>query len=186
MNYVLYIAAALVVAAGLLAANSALASSIVQQSTIQSSTISQSSSTQSSNSSVSSRTSSGGNLQIEQDLSGRIASSQVNLTSGEVEAVLFGDWTLNSTGFAADFALTPANGSDATRYNMSGLQLHSVQEVNDNLALAGTIDVASNATAMQDAPVTITVQGGVLIVGFARDTPAGDLFKGVPVIGIAR
>jgi hypothetical protein len=186
MNYAPFVAAALI-AAGLLAANGALASSTAQQSITQSSdSDTQSSSSVVSNSSVSSRTSSGGNLQIEQDLSGRIASSQVNLTSGEVEAVLFGDWALNSTGFAADFALTPANGSGATRYNMSGLQLHSVQEVNDNLALAGTIDVASNATAIQDAPVTITVQGGVLIVGFARDTPAGDLFKGVPVIGIAR
>jgi hypothetical protein len=185
MNYALYIAAALV-AAAILAANSALASSTIQSTTQSSTVTSQSSSSVVSNSSVSSRTSSGGNLQIEQDLSGRIASSQVNLTSGEVEAVLFGDWTLNSTGFAADFALTPANGSDATRYNMNSLQLHSVQEVNDNLALVGTIDVASNATAIQDAPVTITVQGGVLIVGFARDTPAGDLFKGVPIIGVAR
>jgi hypothetical protein len=30
------------------------------------------------------------------ELSGKIAGSQVNLTNGDVESVLFGDWSLNS------------------------------------------------------------------------------------------
>lgn len=185
MNYAPFVAAALI-AAGLLAANSALASTVQQSITQSSDSNSIQSSSTVSNSSVSSRTNSAGNLQVDQDLSGRIGSSQVNFTSGEVEAVFFGDWSLNLTGFAADFTMTPTNGSGVTEYNMSGLQLHSVQEANSILVLAGTIDVASNGTAAaSNAPVAIMVHEGALFIGFGKDTPAGELFK-VPITGVAR
>ena len=52
------------------------------------------------------------NLQIDRQSSGKIASSSFNLTSGEVEAVLFGDWSLNGTsGFVANFIYKPSNGT---------------------------------------------------------------------------
>jgi hypothetical protein len=125
------------------------------------------------------------NLQIDRQSSGKIASSRLNLTSGEVEAVLFGDWSLNGTsGFVANFIYKPLNGTAPLEYQMSGLELHSINQINDNLVLGGTIDVASNSTAaLQDAPVTTMIQNGILVVGFGNATEASNLFGGIPIIG---
>jgi hypothetical protein len=50
--------------------------------------------------------------------------------------------------------------------------------------IVGTIDVASNSTAvLQDTPVTIMLQNGILVVGFGEATEAADLFGGIPIIG---
>jgi hypothetical protein len=125
------------------------------------------------------------NLQIDRQSSGKIASSLFNLTSGEVEAVHFGDWSLNGTsGFVANFIYKPSNGTDSIEYQMSGLELHSINHINDNLVMTGTIDVASNSIAvLQDTPVTIMLQNGILVVGFGEATEAADLFGGIPIIG---
>ncbi len=125
------------------------------------------------------------NLQIDRQSSGKIASSRLNLTSGEVEAVLFGDWSLNSTsGFGTNFVYRPSNGSDSIQYGMSGLDVRSVNRINENLVLAGTMDVVSNSRAvLQDAPVTIMIQNGILVVGFGDATEAANLFGEMPIIG---
>jgi hypothetical protein len=125
------------------------------------------------------------NLQIDRQSSGKIASSRLNLTSGEVEAVLFGDWSLNSTsGFGTNFIYSPSNGSDSIQYGMSGLDVRSVNRINENLVLAGTIDVVSDSrTVLQDAPVTIMIQNGILVVGFGNSNEATALFGGVPILG---
>ena len=168
-------------------------STVIQQSSGQSQSSSTSSSVITSESSsgegvssnrVESRTGTD-NLQIDRQSSGKIASSRLNLTSGEVEAVLFGDWSLNGTsGFVANFIYKPSNGTDSIEYEMSGLELHSINQINDNLVIVGTIDVASNSTAvLQDTPVTIMLQNGILVVGFGEATEAADLFGGIPIIG---
>jgi hypothetical protein len=175
----------------------AAASIITQQ---QSSTVSEQSSSSTSDSVIISESSNGGsvsssnrivtstgndNLQIDRQSSGKIASSRLNLTSGEVEAVLFGDWSLNGTsGFVANFVYKPSNGTAPIEYEMSGLELNSVNQINDNLVLAGAIDVASNSRAvLQDAPVTIMIQNGILVVGFGNAAEATDLFGGIPILG---
>jgi hypothetical protein len=126
-----------------------------------------------------------GNLKIDRQSSGKIASSHLNLTSGVVEAVLFGDWSLNGTaGFTAHFTYKPANGTAHIEYEMNGLQLRSIQEINDSLVMAGTIDVASNSTiALQDTPTTIMIENGILVVGFEKGTEASNLFRGIPILG---
>jgi cytoskeletal protein RodZ len=126
-----------------------------------------------------------GNLQIDRQSSGRIASSTLNLTSGEVEAVLFGDWSLNGTsGFVANFAYKPSNGTAPIGYVMSGFELHSINQINDDLVMAGTIDVTSNSTtALQDTSVTIMIQNGILVVGFEKGTETSNLFGGIPILG---
>lgn len=169
------------------------ASTVIQQSSGQSQSSSTSSSVITSESSsgegvssnrVESRTGTD-NLQIDRQSSGKIASSSFNLTSGEVEAVLFGDWSLNGTsGFVANFIYKPSSGTDSIEYEMSGLELHSINQINDNPVIVGTIDVASNSTAvLQDTPVTIMLQNGILVVGFGEATEAADLFGGIPIIG---
>jgi hypothetical protein len=125
------------------------------------------------------------NFQIDRQSSGKIASSRLNLTTGEVEAVLFGDWSLNSTsGFVTNFTYKPSNGTGSIEYRMSGLNVNSVNQINDNLVLAGTIDVMSNnRTVLQDTPVTIMIQNGILAVGFENKTETTNLFGAVPIIG---
>jgi hypothetical protein len=126
------------------------------------------------------------NLQIDRQSAGKIASSRLNLTNGAVEAVLFGNWSLNDTsGFVAHFIYKPSNGTAPIEYNMSGLELHSVNQINDNLVLAGTIDIASNSTTavLQDVPVTTMIQNGILAIGFGNATQVSDLFGGIPILG---
>ena len=127
-----------------------------------------------------------GNLQIDRQSSGKIASSTLNLTTGEVEAVLFGDWSMNGTsGFVANFTYTPSNGTNPIGYVMSGLQPHSINQINDDLVMAGTVDVASNSTtALQDTPVTIMIQNGILVVEFEKGTETSNLFGGIPILGV--
>ncbi|MFL6478264.1 MAG: hypothetical protein ACJ707_05540 [Nitrososphaera sp.] len=141
--------------------------------------------TSSSSSRIVTSTGNNTNLQIDGQSSGKIASSRLNLTTGEVEAVLFGDWSLNSTsGFVTNFTYKPSNGTGSTEYRMSGLNANSVNQINDNLVLAGTIDVISNnRTVLQDAPVTIMIQNGILVVGFENATDATNLFGAVPILG---
>jgi hypothetical protein len=124
-------------------------------------------------------------LQIDRQSSGKIASSRLNLASGEVEAVLFGNWSLDATsGFVANFIYKPSNGTAPVEYAMSGFEQHSISQINSNLVMAGTIDVASNSrTVLQDAPVTIMIQNGILVVGFGKGTEATDLFGGIPTLG---
>jgi hypothetical protein len=126
-----------------------------------------------------------GNLQIDRQSSGKIASSTLNLTSGDVEAVLFGSWSLDSTsGFVANFTYTPSNGSDPIGYVISGFELHSINQINDDLVMAGIIDVASNSTtALQDTPATIMIQNGILVIGFEKGTETSNLFGGIPILG---
>ena len=126
-----------------------------------------------------------GNLQIDRQSSGMIASSTLNLTSGEVEAVLFGDWSLDGTsGFVANFTYRPSNGTDPVEYVMSGFELRSINQINDDLVIGGTIDVAPNSTAaLQDTPVTIMIQNGILVVGFEKGTEASNLFGSIPILG---
>jgi hypothetical protein len=68
------------------------------------------------------------------ELSGKITGSQVNPTNGDVESVLFGDWSLNSTAsstsFSATFTMMPlADSSDsnnATEYRIDNLRANTV------------------------------------------------------------
>src|SRR5919202_2906020 len=96
-----------------------------------------------------------GDLRVDRQASGKIASSKLNLTSGKVESVLFGNWSLNGRAeeFIANFTYRPENGTAPIEYQMNGLQLHSLNEINDSLVMVGTIDVASSSrTMLQDVP----------------------------------
>lgn len=124
-------------------------------------------------------------VEIDRQSSGKIASSRLNLTSGDVEAILFGNWSLNSTsGFVTNFIYEPSNGTGPITYGMSGFERQAINRINDDLVMAGTIDIVSNnGSVLQDAPVTIMIQNGILVVGFEEGTQASNLFGGMPIIG---
>ena len=176
---------AVIVSTGLY--GSALATSSVTQQSSQSIIVN--------NSTTSSRiesSSSSGGVGLDEDLqlSGKIASSQLNLTTGSVEAVLFGDWTLESTGgeasFEANFTQTLTTDNSTVDYGISNITVTSVQKVNDSLFLSGSADVASsNATlAATRASVTVMViDNGLMAISFG-DSQAGSLFGGMPVTGV--
>jgi hypothetical protein len=98
------------------------------------------------------------------ELSGKIAGSQINLTNGDVESMLFGDWSLNSTAssisFSATFTMMPlADSSDsnnATEYRIDNLRANTVQQINNIAVFGGRTGVASNGTAtFEDISTTI-------------------------------
>ncbi len=124
-------------------------------------------------------------IEIDRQSSGKIASSRLNLSSGDVEAILFGNWSLDSTsGFIANFAYEPSNGTGSITYGMSGFDLQAINRINDDLVMTGTIDIVSNnRSVLQNAPVTIMIQNGILVVGFEEGTEATNLFGGMPIIG---
>ncbi len=169
-------------------------STIIQQSSDQSQSssssnsvvISQNSGNGPSSSSSRIVSSTGGELRIDMQSSGKIASSQLNLTSGKVESVLFGGWSLNGPAgqFIANFTYRPENGTAPIEYEMNGLQLRSINQINNSFVIVGTIDVfSSNRTALQDVPVTIIIQNGILVVGFEKGSAISNLFGGIPIVG---
>ena len=133
------------------------------------------------------------------DLAGKIASSQFNLQSGQIEATLFGNWSMHvesfsNTSLSADFALhiispaASANGESTrdeaqTQFHINNLKINSFQQTsgnsngNDVLSLRGTADLNSasesrQARSLHDVPISITIiQNKIMIITF--DTKEG-------------
>lgn len=107
-------------------------------------------------------------------LSGKIASSRINLNNGNVEQVLFGDWSVNvrsfdDSSFAADFSARSSNSSnneEDAHYRIDNLKLTSIQRQNENIALGGTVDVTEEkgARTWAESPVTILLVNDRAIV----------------------
>jgi hypothetical protein len=123
-------------------------------------------------------------------MSGRIASAQVNTTTGRVEAILFGNWSLESgdgagTNFSANLTRTPLgnDSAGATEFEMGNLRVHSTRQINEIVVLDGRIDITTNGTTIENAAAVIIIRHGMLLVGFEQDTQAAILFKGAPIIG---
>jgi hypothetical protein len=173
---------AVIVSAGLY--GSALATSSVTQQSSQSITINNS--TTSSRIESSSSTS-GAGLDEDPQLSGKIAGSQLNLTTGSVESVYFGDWALESARgeayFEANFTRTLQADNSTVDYQIGNITVTSVQKVNDSLFLSGSADISSNAT-LAAAPVTVMVIDNKLVAISFGDSQAAAPFGGMPVTGV--
>jgi hypothetical protein len=165
---------------------SALATSSITQQSSQSSITSNGSSVTSSR--IESSTG-GAGLKEDLQLAGKIAGSQLNLTTGSVEAVLFGDWTLESSGgeasFAANFTQTLQADNSTVDYQVGNTTVTSVQKINDSIVLSGSADItSSNVTqTTRGAPIAVMVVDKKLVaISFGGE--AGALFGGMPVTGV--
>jgi hypothetical protein len=127
-------------------------------------------------------------------LSGKIASSRINLNNGNVEQVLFGDWSVNvrsfdDSSFAADFSARSSNSSnneEDAHYRIDNLKLTSIQRQNENIALGGTVDVTEEkgARTWAESPVTILLVNDRAIVIRFEQQELNEVFSNQPIIGV--
>lgn len=102
-------------------------------------------------------------------LSGKVASSQIDLTDGSVKAVIFGDWSLNTQSvtradFYADFTIHDTTSNSLNKimgitqreretnqtesmigFKVGYFRLTSFQRINDDLSLKGTTNIMAAA-----------------------------------------
>jgi hypothetical protein len=127
-------------------------------------------------------------------LSGKIASSRINLNNGNVEQVLFGDWSVNvrsfdDSSFSADFSARSSNSSnneEDAHYRIGNLKLTSIQRQNENIALGGTVDVTEEkgARTWAESPVTILLVNDRAIVIRFEQQELNEVFSNQPIIGV--
>jgi hypothetical protein len=127
-------------------------------------------------------------------LSGKIASSRINLNNGNVEQVLFGDWSVNvrsfdDSSFAADFSARSSNSSnneEDAHYRIGNLKLTSIQRQNENIALGGTVDVTEEkgARTWGESPATILLVNDRAIVIRFEQQELNEVFSNQPIIGV--
>ena len=146
---------------------------------------------------------------INKTLTGKITASQINLKSGNVERVLFGDWSLDAKGttgttFTAKFAvrtldeaskqINSANTKSvvADIYSLGNVKVNSVQQQNSDLTLRGTADVSAvhgtngASQSWNGIPISISIsnQDSVIIIGFDKKSEPGNIFQNVPIVGV--
>jgi hypothetical protein len=127
-------------------------------------------------------------------LSGKIASSRFNLNNGNVEQVLFGDWSVNvrsidDSSFAADFSArssSSSNNQEDAHYRIGNLKLTSLQTVNENIALGGTVDVTEEkgARTWGESPVTILLINDRAIAIRFEQQELNEVFSSQPIMGV--
>jgi hypothetical protein len=126
-------------------------------------------------------------------LSGKIASSRFNLNNGNVEQVLFGDWSVNvrsidDSSFAADFSArsSSSNNQEDAHYRIGNLKLTSLQTVNENIALGGTVDVTEEkgARTWGESPVRILLINDRAIAIRFEQQELNEVFSNQPIIGV--
>lgn len=125
-------------------------------------------------------------------LSGKIASSRINLNNGNVEQVLFGDWSVNvrsigDASFVADFSArnSNSNNQEDAHYRIGNLKLNTLSRANENIALGGTIDVTEEkgARTWEKSPVTILlINNRAMVIGFEQQE-LNKVFSSQPIIG---
>jgi hypothetical protein len=124
-------------------------------------------------------------------LSGKIASSRFNLNNGNVEQVLFGDWSVNvrsfdDSSFVADFSARSSNNQEDAHYRIGNLKLNSLQRANEDIALGGTVDVTEEkgARTWQESPVKILlINDRAIVIGFEQQE-LNEVFSSQPIIGV--
>lgn len=132
-------------------------------------------------------------------LSGKIASSEINLNNGTVEKVLLGNWSLNSGGgnssaLLVNFdVLSTSNGvpqeQPATENFMIGnLTVNSMQQNDGNTEIGGSVDVVQRLGNQQqqvwnDVGVRLLLANSVLILALDEDSEPGQIFAQSPIVG---
>jgi hypothetical protein len=145
--------------------------------------------------------------EVNKMLSGKIASSQLNLKTGTVERIVFGDWSLDGKSgkdakFSAKFSIrstptssaSPASGSEKLAspgsYSLSNLKINGVQKTNEDMALRGTVDITrQSGTSTQSwtaVPTTVSVtnHSTLMIMSFDQTSAVSQVFQNVPIIGV--
>jgi hypothetical protein len=132
-------------------------------------------------------------------LSGKIASSEVNLNNGTVEKVLLGNWSLdseqgNSPILLVDFdVLSNSNGvplkqAATENFMINNLTVNSMQQNDGNTEIGGSVDVIQQVGNQQkgvwnDVGMRLLLTNNVLVLTLDESSEPGQIFAQSPIVG---
>jgi hypothetical protein len=132
-------------------------------------------------------------------LSGKIASSEVNLNNGTVEKVLLGNWSLdseqgNSPILLVDFdVLSNSNGvplkqAATENFMINNLTVNSMQQNDGNTEIGGSVDVIQQVGNQQkgvwnDVGMRLLLTNKVLVLTLDESSEPGQIFAQSPIVG---
>ncbi len=120
-----------------------------------------------------------------EQLSGKIASSEINLNNGTVEKVLLGNWSLDSEGGNSSELLVnfdvlnsskgvPLKHVATENFMISNLTVNSMQQNDGNTEIGGSVNVIQRLGNQQqqvwnDVGVRLLLANNVLVLTFPRE-----------------
>jgi hypothetical protein len=132
-------------------------------------------------------------------ISGKIASSDVNVNNGTVEKVLLGNWSLdseqgNSPVLLVDFdVLSNTKGifqkqGSTENFVISNLTVNSMQQNDGNMEIGGTVTVSQNLGHQQqqvwnDVRARLSIANKVLVLTLDGTSEPGQIFAQSPIVG---
>jgi hypothetical protein len=132
-------------------------------------------------------------------ISGKIASSDVNVNNGTVEKVLLGNWSLdseqgNSPVLLVDFDVLsntkgiPQKQSSTENFVISNLTVNSMQQNDGNMEIGGTVTVSQKLGNQQqqvwnDVGARLSIANKVLVLTLDGTSEPGQIFAQSPIVG---
>lgn len=134
-----------------------------------------------------------------EQLSGKIASSEINLNNGTVEKVLLGNWSLDSEGANSSELLVnfdvlnsskgiPLKQVATENFMISNLTVNSMQQNDGNTEIGGSVNVIQRLGNQQqqvwnDVGVRLLLANNVLVLTFDKNSEPGQIFAQSPIVG---
>lgn len=135
-------------------------------------------------------------------ISGKIASSGVNVNNGTVEKVLLGNWSLdseqgNSPVLLVDFDVLsntkgiPQKQGATENFMISNLTVNSMQQNDGNTEIGGTVTVSQKLGNQQqqvwnDVGARLSIANKVLVLTLDENSEPGQIFAQSPIVEIGR
>ena len=132
-------------------------------------------------------------------LSGKIASSEINLNNGTVDKVLFGNWSLdseqgNSPILLVDFDVLsnsrgiPLKQVATEHFEISNLTVNSMQQNDGNMEIGGSVKVIKQLGNQQqqvwnDVGARLSLANKVLLLTLDENSEPGQIFAQSPIVG---
>lgn len=134
-----------------------------------------------------------------EQLSGKIASSEINLNNGTVEKVLLGNWSLDSEGGNSSELLVnfdvlnsskgvPLKHVATENFIISNLTVNSMQQNDGNTEIGGSVNVIHRLGNQQqqvwnEVGVRLLLANNVLVLTFDKNSEPGQIFAQNPIVG---
>jgi hypothetical protein len=134
-----------------------------------------------------------------EQLSGKIASSEINLNNGTVEKVLLGNWSLDSEGGNSSELLVnfdvlnsskgvPLKHVATENFMISNLTVNSMQQNDGNTEIGGSVNVIQRLGNQQqqvwnDVGVRLLLANNVLVLTFDKNSEPKQIFAQSPIVG---
>ena len=132
-------------------------------------------------------------------ISGKIASSEVNVNNGTIEKVLLGNWSLdseqgNSPVLLVDFDVLsntkgiPQKQGSTENFVISNLTVNSMQQNDGNTEIGGTVTVSQKLGNQQqqvwnDVGARLSIANKVLVLTLDGNSEPGQIFAQSPIVG---